>query len=180
MSTIKFTLVTLLAFLGCLIPTFSLSSSEIEKVYRLLILDSQVGSPYEDVRNSLIDTLLERGYRQGDNLVITHYYIDNSVSLGMEILKREIKENYDVIYVGGTVATISAKNTLFESDVPVVFGAPTDPIGIGVIDGFDQPPKVNFTGVSYPVPVKSRFLFLRQLIPNVRKVGLIYADMPQS
>ncbi|MCG7989345.1 MAG: hypothetical protein JAZ20_03185 [Candidatus Thiodiazotropha weberae] len=180
MSTIKFTLVTLLAFFGCLIPISSLSSSEIEKVYRLLILDSQVGSPYEDVRNSLIDTLMERGYRQGDNLVITHHYIDNSASLGMEILKREIKENYDVIYVGGTVATISAKNTLFESDVPVIFGAPTDPIGIGVIDSFDQPPKVNFTGVSYPVPVKSRFLFLRQLIPNVRKVGLIYADMPQS
>ncbi|MCG7897894.1 MAG: hypothetical protein JAY99_05795 [Candidatus Thiodiazotropha lotti] len=180
MGNKKSILVVLIAILGCLSPVAAIPSSEIDKVYRLLILDSQAGSPYEDVRNSLIETLMERGYRQGDNLEITHHYIDNSVTLGVDILKREITEDYDVVYVGGTVATISAKNALFESDVPVVFGAPTDPIGIGVIDSFDQPPKVNFTGVSYPVPVKSRFLFLRQLMPELRRVGLIYADMPQS
>ncbi|MCG7909331.1 MAG: hypothetical protein JAY68_00720 [Candidatus Thiodiazotropha taylori] len=180
MSTLQATLGVLMAILGCLSPVTALSSPEIDKVYRLLILDSQAGSPYEDVRNSLIETLTLRGYRQGENLEITHHYIDNSVSLGVEILQREITNNYDVVYVGGTVATISAKNALYESDVPVVFGAPTDPIGIGVIDSFDQPPKVNFTGVSYPVPVKSRFLFLRQLMPELRRVGLIYANMPQS
>lgn len=180
MNTKKLTFIVCVTIVGFFAPVTVLSAFEIDKVYRLLILDSQAGSPYEDVRNSLIDSLQERGYRVGNNLLITHHYIDNSVSLGMDILKREKSENYDVVYVGGTVATISAKKMLFNSDVPVVFGAPTDPIGIGVIDSFDQPPKVNFTGVSYPVPVKSRFLFLRQLMPDARKFGLIYADMPQS
>ncbi|RLW70027.1 MAG: hypothetical protein B6D71_07925 [gamma proteobacterium symbiont of Stewartia floridana] len=95
MSTLQATLGVLMAILGCLSPVTALSSPEIDKVYRLLILDSQAGSPYEDVRNSLIETLTLRGYRQGENLEITHHYIDNSVSLGVEILQREITNNYE-------------------------------------------------------------------------------------
>ena len=165
---------------GMFWPAISISAPESDRIYRLLILDSQTGSPYSEVRRSLLARLAEYGYREGDNLQVSLHLAGNDVKKGEAILRNEIPAGFDVVYVGGTVATISAKRVLYESDQAVVFGSPTDPVGIGVIDGFNQPPRANFTGVSYPVPVKSRFLFLRQLMPQARTFGLIYADMPQS
>ncbi|MES9929789.1 MAG: ABC transporter substrate binding protein [Candidatus Thiodiazotropha sp. 6PDIVS] len=176
----KISIFQIIVFIGLVLPTASHSLPDPERFYRLLILDSQTGSPYQDVRIPLIAALSEYGYRVGENLQITYGIAENDVLAGELILKEELSKKFDVIYAGGTVATISAKHVMWNSHIPVVFGAPTDPIGLGVIDNFDQPPKANFTGVSYPVPVRSRFLFLRQLMPDAHRFGLIYADMPQS
>jgi len=91
-----------------------------------------------------------------------------------------LTSGYDVVFVGGTAATVSAKNTLYGKTQPVVFGSPTDPVGIGVIKDFSSRPEANFTGVCYPVPVKARLKFIRSLMPKATTFGLIYADMPQS
>ncbi len=149
-------------------------------VYRLLALDSQFGSPYADVYAALLDTLESYGYRKGENLSITHESAGNDIARGEEILRQLSEEGYDVIYVGGTVSTIAAKNVLFQHQQPVVFASTTDPVGIGVIDGFNQVPKANFTGVCYPVPVKARLRFIHALFPQAKRYGLVYADMPQS
>ncbi|MES9981081.1 MAG: ABC transporter substrate binding protein [Candidatus Thiodiazotropha sp. 6PLUC5] len=179
-TTKKIIILQIIALIGMCLPILAHCFPEPGRVYRLLILDSQSGSPYQDVRISLIESLSDHGYREGENLHITYGIAENDVVLGEAILRKELSTKYDVIYVGGTVATISAKHVVWNSEIPVVFGAPTDPVGIGVIDDFDQTPKANYTGVSYPVPVRSRFLFLRQLMPDAHTFGLIYADMPQS
>jgi len=150
------------------------------RVYRLLILDSQQGYPYDDIRQALLAKLTDSGYRIGDNLRLTLDTAANDVQRGVEVLQQRLTEGYDVIFVGGTVATIAAKQALYGRPQPVVFSAPTDPVGIGVIDTFEQAPTANFTGVCYPVPVKARLRFIKRLLPQAKTLGLIYADMPQS
>ena len=151
------------------------------RTYHLLILDSQAGNPYDEVRAALLETLAGRGYEVGRNLETVQRVTGNDAAEGERILRSEPLDHYDAVFVGGTVATIAAKNVLYgRPDVPVVFGAPTDPVGIGVIQDFKSPPAANFTGVCYPVPVKARLMFVRQLLPQAKKLGLIYADMPQS
>jgi putative ABC transport system substrate-binding protein len=149
-------------------------------VYRLLALDSQSGSPYADVYSALLDSLHSYGYKKGENLSIAYYSAGNDVARAESLLQQASVESYDVIYVGGTVSTIAAKNILYKRQQPVVFASATDPVGIGVIDGFNQPPKANFTGVCFPVPVKARLRFIRALFPQAKRYGLVYADMPQS
>lgn len=152
------------------------------KVYSLLILDSQMGNPYDEVRTALIQALNGFGFREGKNLRVTLRVTGNDVVAGEQTLRDAMqKDRYDVIFVGGTVATISAKNVLLgNAKQPVIFGSPTDPVGIGVIKDFSSAPFANFTGVCYPVPPKARLKFIRQFLPGVKTLGLIYADMPQS
>lgn len=150
------------------------------KAFKLLILDSQKGNPYDEVRGSLMTSLAGLGYTEGKNLKTTVMFSGNDLKAGERILKDEVKNDYDVIFVGGTAATIAAKNTLYGNAQRVVFGSPTDPVGIGVIKDFHARPSANFTGVCYPVPVKSRLKFLRRLMPKARTFGMIYVDMPQS
>ncbi len=61
-----------------------------------------------------------------------------------------------------------------------MFAAVTDPVGEELIAGFGEPPLKNFSGVSYPLPVKERFAFIQRVMPDANHIGLIYADMPQS
>ncbi|MCX7822547.1 MAG: hypothetical protein N2260_03770 [Syntrophobacterales bacterium] len=151
-----------------------------DRIYRMLVLDSQEGYPYNEVRASLFDHLREYGYEMERNLVVKIITIGNDIEYGERILHREVENNYDVIFVGGTAATVSANRALYGKEQPVVFGSPTDPVGIGVIRDFKTPPQANFTGVSYPVPVRARLKFVKQLMPGAKTFGFIYADMPQS
>ncbi|MDW7999013.1 MAG: ABC transporter substrate-binding protein [Thermodesulfovibrio sp.] len=157
-----------------------LTKVESNKVFKLLIFDSQEGYPYNEVRVALLKSLRNFGYFEGKNLSIKQVFIGNDIDRGARILKEEIKNNYDVIVVGGTAATVAAKRALYGKSQPTVFASPTDPVGIGVIKDFESNPEANFTGVSYPVPVKARMKFIRQLMPNAKTFALIYADMPQS
>lgn len=151
-------------------------------MFKLLILDSQKGNPYDEVRSALANALKAHGYVEGGNLRTTLRVTGNDAREGERILRAEIRnDRYDVIFVGGTAATISAKNVLLgDMSQRVVFAAPTDPIGIGVIKDFTSRPFANFTGVCYPVPPRARLKFVKRLLPNARTLGLIHADMPQS
>ena len=150
------------------------------RTLNLLILDSQQGNPYDEVRASLLTELRNYGYTEGKNLRTTVRFSGNNIKEGERILNEELKNAYDAVFVGGTAATVSAKNSLYGRTQPVVFGAPTDPVGIGVIKDFSSRPVANFTGVCYPVPVRTRMKFLLRLMPKAKTFGLIYADMPQS
>lgn len=180
MKSILNGLFLLLLHYGTLLSTTCLAE-ENRNVYRLLIIDSQKGEPYQSVRESMLSELSRLGYQSGKNLILKQYSIGNKEGATRSIWDAESKNSYDVIFLNGTVAAAGFKKIAFGNmKYRFVFGAVTDPIGEGLIDAFDTPPKSNFTGVCYPVKVEDRLRFLRQLMPHAQKIGLIDAGMPQS
>jgi putative ABC transport system substrate-binding protein len=152
------------------------------KQYKILLIASEHGDPYQTVIDSMTSELSKFGYIKDKNLTIKYYSLDNYKGRAKSILKQEKDVNYDLIAVIGTVGTIALKEIILDDPnyKKIVFSAVTDPVGVGVIDDFKNPPKHNFTGVAFPVPVKERFSFIKKVMPDVRKIGFIYADMPQS
>ena len=94
----------------------------------------------------------------------------------------ESKNRYDLVAVYGTIGTIALKEIVLDDPEydKIVFSCVTDPLGAGVIEDFVSPPKHNFTGVTYAVPIAERISFIKRVMPEARKIGLIHADMPQS
>lgn len=152
------------------------------KQYKILLVASEHGEPYQSVIESMTSELSRMGYIKDKNLIIKYYSLDHYKGRAKSILKQETAIKYDLITVLGTVGTIAFKEIILDDPdyKKVVFSTITDPVGVGVIDDFINSPKHNFTGVAYPVPIKERFNFIRKVMPDVRKIGLIYADMPQS
>jgi putative ABC transport system substrate-binding protein len=147
----------------------------------LVIIDSERGEPYGTVREAMLKSLADAGYKDGSTLKVLYYSLDNLEARAPNLWKLVGPHKDAVFYTNGTVATAAFKRLAFDDGVHrFVFGAVTDPVGLGVIDGLKRAPRQNFTGVSYAVPVKERFHFLKRLFPNATKIGLIYADMPQS
>ena len=147
----------------------------------MLIINSQKGEPYESLTGSVLKHLALKGFEQGKELKITRWSIGNAEGMAKRIWSIEKDKRYDAIYLGGTMATKYFKGFAFQHPrFKFVFGAVTDPVGLGVIDSFGAPPKANFTGVCYPVKVVDRLRFLMQIKPTIKTVGYIYTGMPQS
>ena len=152
--------------------------------HSILVILSERGEPYQSVFDSTVSELSSMGYQKDKNLAIKLYSIDHYKGRVKRILLLEAGNDYDLIAVYGTIATIALKENLFNNPnyktVRVVFSCVTDPVGAGVIEDFDSPPTHNFTGVTYAIPVEERLNFVKRLMPEARKIGLIYAEMPQS
>ena len=149
------------------------------KVKKLLIINSQLGEPYTSSSKVIIAQLEKLGYKEQENLSISQHSIQNKEDLGVQILTRST--DYDVCLTNGTIANISAFKCGFKKpQYKFVFCNLTDPVGIGVVKALDEPTDSNFTGIGYTIPVIERLRFLRDVMPHAKKIGMIYADMPQS
>lgn len=151
------------------------------RAYSLLIIDSQFTDPYLSVRRFMLEELETRGFVQGKNLLISQWSLGNSYGMARRAWITEKDKGYDLILLNGTAAVQSFRDFAFgNDDYRFLFGTVTDPVGLGVIKDFTSYPKSNFTGVAYPVRVRDRLRFIVEILPEVRDIGLIYADMPQS
>jgi putative ABC transport system substrate-binding protein len=129
----------------------------------------------------MMSTLSDSGYREGENLNVSSWSIANSDGLAKRAWLTEKERPYDAIFLNGTVAAQNFKQFAFDDfRYKFVFASVTDPIGIGLINNFENYPPSNFTGICYPVQVRERLLFIKKIMPESKTIGLIYADMPQS
>lgn len=150
---------------------------------RLLFIDTQAGAPYDDARQATVEALRQQLAGQQRTLEVQHYSLQHYDGIATRIWHNlgEAQRHHDAVVVNGTMAAQAFRD--LAKDQPqqrFFFLAVTDPVGLGLIEGFDRPPSANFTGVSYPVPVRERLRLLRAVMPEARTIGLIYADMPQS
>lgn len=160
-----------------------LASATAAAPVRLLFIDTQAGAPYDDARLATIDELERLLKASGRTLEVQHYSLQHYDGIATRIWHNlgEAQRRHDAVVVNGTMAAQAfrdlAKN---QPQQRFFFLAVTDPVGLGLIDSFDRPPSANFTGISYPVPVRERLRLVRTAMPQARTIGLIYADMPQS
>lgn len=150
--------------------------------HRMLVILSELGDPYQSAFDFTISELSRLGYVQDKNFSFKLYSLDHYKGRTKRILMLEAANRYDLIVVFGTIGTIALKDIILDDPEyeKIVFSCVTDPVGAGVIDDFVSPPTHNFTGVTYAVPVAERIHFIKRVMPQARKIGLIYADMPQS
>ncbi|MCP3944295.1 MAG: hypothetical protein GY710_22845 [Desulfobacteraceae bacterium] len=152
-----------------------------QKIHKLLIIDSQKAKLYRILREEMVRELKRLGYEDGKNLKITYYSLGHHEKKAINIWEIEKKNDHEVVFLNGTIAALAFKKLIYgDKNINAVFGNVTDPVGVGVIDDFINPPKANFTGICYPVKVNTRFRFIKKIFPEARNFGMVYADMPQS
>lgn len=88
-----------------------------------------------------------------------------------QMAKMFATQKYDLVFVIGTNCAQSlAKKT---ATIPIVLGAATDPLTSGLIDDWERPGR-NVTGTSDLSPVGIQLDRIRELIPEVKRIGAVY------
>ena len=89
------------------------------------------------------------------------------------IAKQFVSEDVDLIYSIATNASQTAVNATGGTDIPVVFNAVTDGVEAKLVTS-NEKPGGNVTGVSDAAPLEKQLEMIRELLPEAKKIGMIY------
>jgi putative ABC transport system substrate-binding protein len=115
--------------------------------------------------------LKEAGYVPGQNVAIEFRWANFQPSLLPQLTADLVRHQVAVIVTTGSpYAAVAAKAAT--STIPIVFMLGDDPLKYGLIDSFNRPGG-NVTGVSFPGLAGKRLNLLRELVPQVTRVGYL-------
>lgn len=127
----------------------------------------------DDIYQGMIDQLKKEGYEDGKTakIVFQNGQADQSKLTSMS--QHLINEKADIL-VG--IATPSAQALANQtSDIPIILGAISDPKSAGLVEDNNKPGG-NITGVSDQSPVEAQLELVNSLLPNKKKMGILYSS----
>jgi putative ABC transport system substrate-binding protein len=140
------------------------------KVYRIAFL--RAGQPPKAWVEAFQQGLRERGYVDGQNVVIEFRFTDGSTEEIPQLAEELVRLRVDVIIASGALPALAAKKATMS--VPVVFVGVTGPVELGLVPSLGRPGG-NITGLannSADLPEK-RLELLRELVPKLRRVAVL-------
>ncbi|EPT7428273.1 ABC transporter substrate-binding protein [Vibrio cholerae] len=122
-------------------------------------------------RQGLLDGLKAKGYEEGKNLKFDYKTAQGNPAIAVQIARQFVGENPDVL-VGIATPTAQALVSATKT-IPIVFTAVTDPVGAKLVKQLEQPGK-NVTGLSDLSPVEQHVELIKEILPNVKSIGVVY------
>lgn len=124
-----------------------------------------------EIRESIINELAAKGFKDGENITIDYQNAQNDQSNLKAIAQKFVNGKYDLIIA---IATPSAQAVVSQTkDIPILFSAVLDPIGAGIISNFEKP-SGNVSGTSNAVSAEKVMEVANRITPNIKTIGTIY------
>jgi putative ABC transport system substrate-binding protein len=121
---------------------------------------------------AFLQGLRNLGWIEGRNIVLERRYADNDKNALQRAAAELVDEKVDVIFAGGTIAPLAAKQATKE--IPIIFVS-GDPVGAGLVSNLARPEE-NLTGLSLmssDVGAK-RLELLKELLPRASKAVVLW------
>jgi putative ABC transport system substrate-binding protein len=123
------------------------------------------------VRDGIKKGLADLGYKEGADVTFAYETAQGNPATAAQIARQFIGEAPDVIVA---ISTPSAQAVAAATkDVPLIFSAVTDPLAAGLVASAEQPGG-NVTGVSDMAPIADHIALIKEITPNVERLGVLY------
>lgn len=159
------------AFCAALVFTVGAMHLEAKKLKALKVgFTAIVEHPALDaVRQGAIDALKKDGFDKQVNFVFES--AQGNPTIAVQIAKKFAGMNLDLIV---PISTPSAQAVISNiKNKPVVFSAVTDPVKAGIVSSLEKPGGM-VTGVSDLAPMSAHMQLLKDFMPGIKKVGVLY------
>lgn len=127
----------------------------------------------QDVIDGMKDSMKQRGYQEGRDVAYTFTHVNWERNLIPQMLIKVAAAKPDVIVTITTPVTQTAVRAIGDRSIPIVFAAVQDPVVAGVIPSWDKPSAI-MTGASNLADMEGTLRFIKQLLPNTKRLGLPY------
>lgn len=158
-----------------LVVLFSISltacSTTSDKVVKIGISQLVQHPALDSACEGFIEALKEAGYEDGKNIKIDMQNAQGDVTNAQTIARKFADEKVDMILAIATPAAQAAANVT--KDIPILITAVTDPVMAGLAESLDKPGN-NVTGTTDMNPVSEQIKLIKDLVPNVKNVGILY------
>lgn len=142
-----------------------------DKVYKIGVCQLVQHDALDAAYNGFIDGLKEAGFEDGKNLKIDYQNAQGEQANCATIASKLVNDQDDLILAIATPAAQACANAT--SDIPIVVTAVTDPAESGLVESNEAPGK-NVTGTSDLNPIDEQMDLLVKLVPDAKKVAVLY------
>ena len=141
-----------------------------QKAFKIGLLDTGLGTNFAV---PFVGKLVELGYVDGKNVVIERRSAEGNAELLAGLAADLVRQQVDVIVTAVTPAGFAAKKAT--STIPIVLGANSDPVGVGLVASLARPGG-NATGNSLMAPDLSakRLEILHALAPEISRIAILW------
>ena len=124
----------------------------------------------DEIYGGIKEGLADEGYADAK----INFYNAQADQSKVTTMSGQLVDQKNDVLIG--IATPSAQGLAnATSDVPVIMGAVSDPVGAKLVKKVKKPDG-NVTGVSDKFPVAKEIDLIKQMTPNVKKIGILYSS----
>lgn len=123
------------------------------------------------VRDGIKKGLADLGHAEGTDVTFTYETAQGNPATAAQIARQFVGDGADVIVAISTPSAqaVAAATT----EIPLVFSAVTDPLAAGLVASIEEPGG-NVTGVSDMAPIGEHVALIKEITPNVERLGVLY------
>lgn len=141
--------------------------------YTIGIGQYAVHGSLDNCREGFIAGLAEEGFIEGENLTILEENAQSDSGLAAQITTNFVGQKVDLICAIATPIAQSAYSTGRRNNIPVIYTAVTDPVAAELANT-DGSPVGEVTGTSDKLPVEQQLQMIRDILPDAKKIGIMY------
>ncbi|WP_170932717.1 ABC transporter substrate-binding protein [Desulfosporosinus sp. FKB] len=156
---------------GCGSTAATTASNSNEKTVKVGIIQIVEHPALDAARKGFLETLAANGYTEGKNLTVDYKNAQGDQSSLNTIAQQFASEKPNLVLA---IATPSAQAiAAASSTIPILITAVTDPVAAKLVNS-NEKPGTNITGTTDMNPLKQQFELLKKLVPQAKKIGVIY------
>jgi len=142
------------------------------KSYTVGIAEFAEVASLDNCREGFLKGLKDEGIEEGKNLTVLYENANADGSTATQIANDFLTKKADLICAIAT-PTAQAAYAASKGKTPVIFTAVTDPVAAELAKS-DGTPVGEITGTSDKLPVDAQLKMIRKVLPNAKKVGILY------
>jgi putative ABC transport system substrate-binding protein len=148
-------------------------SPALAKVFRIGVTQIISHPAIDACRQGFYDQMKAEGFIEGKDVVYDFRNPEGDMSQVASIAKKFVADKVDLIYSISTPSTQACVAAAEGTNIPIIFGAMTDPVSAKVVASWDKPGG-NCTGASDWAEADPQLKIIKEILPNVKVVGTVY------
>ena len=149
------------------------SGSDKKESYTIGIEQFAEHGSLDNCREGFLKGLEDEGIKEGDNLTVKYKNAAADMGTAKQISDSLVSDKVDLVCAIATPSAQSAYNAAMKADIPVIYTAVTDPVAAELADK-DGKPVGEVTGTSDKLPVEEQLKTIREMLPDAKKIGIMY------
>lgn len=164
-------IIIIIGALSVIIPKFMKQQNTVKNdQVKVGVLQFVTHPALDEIYSGIKEGLADEGYAKAK----INFYNAQADQSKVTTMSSQLVDQKNNVLIG--IATPSAQGLVnATSDIPVIMGAVSDPVGAKLIKNVKKP-EGNITGVSDKFPVDKEIELIKSLTPNVKKIGVLYSS----
>lgn len=144
-----------------------------EKTYKIGVTQIADHPSLDNCRNGFVEGLKEAGFVEGENTEIDFQSAKNDNTTANQVAQNFAASGKDLVCGISTPSAQALYTACYDKGIPVIFNAISDPVAAKLAKS-DTEAMDGITGISDALPVKDQLDLIRKVLPDAKKIGILY------